>query len=187
MKWHVQIKNLLTKLKTRLAGLNKLKYIVPYSIRKIITQSIFTSVLVYCLPLFGGCEMFQIKELQVLQNKAGQIVTHSAPRSRRSDLFDRLDWLTVNQLIVYHTLIVVYKVRLNNTPEYLANKLKNDSRNGRIVIQNTDLSLAQKSFVIRGSNNWNSLPEHIRSQKKIGSFKKQVKTWIIDSIPRFLE
>ena len=131
--------------------------------------------------------MFHFKELQVLQNKAGQIVTHSAPRSRRSDLFDRLDWLTVNQLIVYHTLIVVYKVRLNNTPEYLANKLKNDSRNGRIVIQNTHLSLAQKSFVIRGSNNWNSLPEHIRSQKKIGSFKKQVKTWIRESIPRFLE
>ena len=100
-------------------------------------------------------------------------------------MFDRLDWLTVNQLIVYHTLIVVYKVRLNNTPEYLANKLKNDSRNGRIVIQNTHLSLAQKSFVIRGSNNWN--PEHIRSQKKIESFKKQVKTCIRDSIPRFLD
>ena len=61
LKWHVQIENLVAKLKTKLAELNKLKYIVPYSIRKI-----FTSVLVYCLPLFGGCEMFQIKDLQVL-------------------------------------------------------------------------------------------------------------------------
>ena len=186
LKWHTQTENLLSKLKTRLAGLIKIKHIVPYSIRKTITQSIFNSIMTYCLPLFGGCDMYQIKGLQVLQNKAAQVVTHSAPRARRADLYDKLEWLTVNQLIVYHTLITVFKVRQNNEPEYLAERLKVDTRNRRILIPNTNLRLAQKSFITRGSANWNDLPEFIRSQEKIGIFKKQVKKWIEVNVPRFL-
>ena len=105
LKWQVQVQNLIFKLRTRLSGLNKIKYIVPFHMRKIITQSIFNSIMVYCLPLFGGCDKSEVKNLQVLQNKAAQIVTHSPPRSRRSELYDKLEWLTVNQLIVYHTLL----------------------------------------------------------------------------------
>ena len=141
LKWNVQVENLLSKLKTRLTGLNKIKFIVPFSIRKIITHSIFNSILVYCLPLFGGCDIGQIKDLQVLQNKAAQIVTHSPPRSRRNDLYDKLGWLTVNQLIVYHTLITVFKIRESKEPEYLAGKLSIETPTGRIMIPNTKLSL----------------------------------------------
>ena len=187
LKWHCQVENLLLKLKTRLAGLNKLKFLVPYNIRKTITQSIFSSIMVYCLPLFGGCNESQIKALQVLQNKAVQIVTHSPHRTRRSVMYDKVEWLTVNQLIVYHTLITVFKVRKNNEPEYLAAKLKNDTRTGRIFIPNTDLGLAQKSFIIRGSTNWNDLPQNIRTQPKIGIFKKLAKKWIADNISRFVD
>ena len=187
LKWHSQIENLLSKLKTRLAGLSKLKYLVPFGIRKTITQSIFNSVMVYCLPLYGGCDKYQIKAIQVLQNKAALIVTHLPPRTSRIELFERVNWLTVNQLIVYHTLITIFKVRQNNEPEYLATKLKNDTRTGRILIPNTDLRLAQNSFVIRGSASWNALPESIRSQAKIGTFKKLTKKWISDNIPRFMD
>ena len=187
LKWHSQIENLLSKLKTRLAGLSKLKYLVPFGIRKTITQSIFNSVMVYCLPLYGGCDKYQIKAIQVLQNKAALIVTHLPPRTSRTELFERVNWLTVNQLIVYHTLITIYKVRQNNEPEYLATKLKNDTRTGRILIPNTDLRLAQNSFVIRGSASWNALPESIRTQAKIRTFKKLTKKWISDNIPRFMD
>ena len=187
LKWHVQVENLLSKLKTRLAGLNKIKYIVPYNNRKIITQSIFNSIMIYCLPLFGGCDQKEIKDLQVLQNKAAHIVTHAPPRSRRSDLFDRLEWLTVNQLIVYHTLISVFKIRQNKEPEYLAERLLNDTCTGRILIPNVQLRLTQNSFLIRGSTNWNQLPQHIRNQTKIGSFKMKVKKWIVENVQRFKE
>ena len=35
LKWHAQVTNLLSKLKTRLTGLNKIKFIVPFNTRKI--------------------------------------------------------------------------------------------------------------------------------------------------------
>ena len=109
LKWNVQVEKLIGKLKTRLVGLTSLKYVVPYHIRNTITLGMFNSVMVNCLPVFGGCNTDQIKSLQVLQNRAAQVVTHSPPRSRREVMYNKLKWLTVNQLVVYLTLLTVFK------------------------------------------------------------------------------
>ena len=185
LKWHSQIKKLLGKLKTRLVGLNKLKFIVPYETRKTMTMGIFNSVLIYCLPLFGGCDKGEIKDLQVIQNKAAQIVTHKPPHTHRKDLYDQLGWMSVSQLVVYHTLLLVFKIRQSGEPEYLATFLKYDNRTAHIVVPNTKLTLAKKSFCFRGSSNWNSLPENLRKSFKIGEFKRGVKKWIVENISRF--
>ena len=127
LKWHSQIADLLAKLRKRLTGLANLKYIVPFQVRKIITEGIFNSVLVYCLPLYGGSDIGHVKDIQVLQNKAAQIVCHAPPRAKRSQMFDTLGWMTVNQLVSYHTLITIFKIRNSSEPEYLARFLKDDS------------------------------------------------------------
>ena len=54
LKWQAQFKLLHEKLQTRLVGLMKLKFIVETSTMKTITEGLFNSVLVNCLPLFGG-------------------------------------------------------------------------------------------------------------------------------------
>ena len=187
LKWHQQIDNLLGKLRKRLVGLAKLKFIVPYFTRKAIAQGIFNSVLVYCIPLFAGCDIEELKALQVLQNKAAQIVTNSPPRAKRSDMYDKLGWLTVNQLGVYHTLLTVFKVRQSKEPEYLSEVLNKDSRNGRIIIPNTSLTLAKKSFTFRGSSDWNALPLEVRNCSKIGRFKINARKWISENVERFLD
>ena len=106
-----QASQLLGKLKKRLVGLTKLKFLAPYSIRKTIAEGVFNSILVYCLPLFGGMDDGDIKDLQVMQNKAAQVVTLSPPRAERSVMFNKLGWLTVNQLTFYHSVISVHKIR----------------------------------------------------------------------------
>ena len=187
LKWHTQISALLTKLRKRLVGLQNLKHIAPYSLRKLVTEGIFNSVLVYCLPLYGGMDTGDLKDLQVLQNKAAQIVTFSPPRAERSPMYDRLGWLTVNQLIFYHSVIAVFKIRSSHEPEHLAGIFGNDSRNRRIVIPNLDLKLSHKSFTLRGAESWNQMPLNIRVNTKIGTFKKLVKKWIIQNVPRFID
>ena len=58
LKWHKQIEMLLKKLRKRLTGLVKLRSIIPFHLRKRITEGMFTSVLAYCLPVFGGCNQY---------------------------------------------------------------------------------------------------------------------------------
>ena len=187
LKWHKQIQYLQERLKGRLAGLSHIKFILPFSTRKIISEGMFNSVLSYCLPLFGGCDLQEIKDLQILQNKAARIVTHSQLRTNRDRMYDQLSWLTVRQLIMYHTLLTVYRIRATEEPEYLARILCYESRLDKIVVPNPKLTLRQKSFTIRGACNWNSLPQYIRRLDTISSFKKEVKAWIKREVPRFLD
>ena len=187
LKWHSQIGKLVKKLKDRLAGLAHVKFVLPYQLRKSVSEALFNSVLGYCIPLYGGCDLGELRDLQVLQNRAAQLVTHSPPRAVRKPMYDMLDWLTVNQLLRYHTLLAVYRIRVSKEPEYLASSLCNDNRLGKIIVQITRLTLAMKSFKIRGACNWNALPEDIRNTSKIGVFKKKLKIWIKLNVPRFLD
>ena len=69
LKWNHQVSFLNSKLSKRLAALMNLKYILPYGTLKKIVEGMFNSILVYCLPLFGGCDIQYLKELQVLKTE----------------------------------------------------------------------------------------------------------------------
>ena len=100
LKWQRLVLELQKKLKKRIARLAHLKFILPYQLRKIVSEGMFNSVLGYCLPLFGGCNIGDIRDLQVLQNKVAQIITHSPRYANRNSMNDDLDWLTVNHLTI---------------------------------------------------------------------------------------
>ena len=188
MEWSGQIEDLQAKLKKRLGGLANLKHIMGSSCKKNIVEGVFNSVLCYCLPLFGGCNSSDLKCLQVQQNKAAQIVVSMPPRSHRDNMYDRLNWLTVNQLVVYHTLVSVHRIRQTEQPEYLADILCKTSRqvSSGIIVENNKLGLARKSFTIRGAQQWNKLTSSLRMEQKLSKFKKGLKKWIAENVPRFL-
>ena len=74
MKWNFQYSSLKKKLKNRLSGVYMLKNVLPYSTLKLICEGWFNSVLVYCLPLFGGGNKGDIGDLQIIQNKVVRLV-----------------------------------------------------------------------------------------------------------------
>jgi hypothetical protein len=124
--------------------------------------------------------------LVVAQNQAAQIVLKLPPRSNRDYMYTKLNWLTVNQLVAYHTLIAVYRVRQSKEPEYLARILCKDTKQGNIVMKNKELGLYRNSFIFRGSVMWNELHKNLKTEKQIGKFKTGLKKWVMETIPRFL-
>merc|ERR1711954_195671 len=127
LKWTVYISNLRKRLSKRITGIHKIRKILPFQTLKIITEGWFNSVLAYCLPLFGGCDVSDMNDLQVLQNKVARLITFSESRTPRIHMFEKLQWLSVNQLIFYHTVLTVYRIRQSEEPEYLASKLTMDN------------------------------------------------------------
>ena len=187
LKWTKQVLMVTAKLAMRLKALLQLQYICPYAIRKTIAEGIFNSILVYCLPVYGGMEVSLIKEIQVLYNKAARIVCRAHPRTSRKVLFDHLGWMTMRQLIVYHSLLAVFKVRNTGEPEYLHRILSQDSRNNRIMIPRQKLSLSSESFCQRASRQWNQLPTSIRCQVKLKLFKTELKISVTRNVSQFYE
>ena len=86
------------------------KRFCPFQVRNTLAEGIFNSAMIYCLPLFGGMGKTLCNRLQSLQNRAARFVYNAPQHVHRSKLFRKLEWLSVNQLTLYHTLVTVYKM-----------------------------------------------------------------------------
>ena len=185
LKWHQQIEGVLRKLKKRLAGLENLRLALPYETRKRIAEAMFISILSYCLPLYGGCDKRNLESLQVMQNRAGRLVTLSSRWTSRKEIFAKLDWFSVKQLLLYHSALTTFRVRRSKEPEYLSEIMSLDSLRGNIVIPHTYLSLTKQSYCYRGAEEWNRLPHNIRRIDKVEHFKVELRKWIKENVEPF--
>ena len=121
----------------------------------------------------------------MIQNKVARVITKSHQRRNRCEMYDQLNWFTVKQLIVYHTLLTIFRIKETNEPEELASILNKENRNKKIIIPQSNLTLYRMSFTYRGISLWNKLPKSCKETKKIGHFKAQLKIWIKEEVSRF--
>ena len=167
--------------------MEKLKCSLPFDQKKTIVQGLFISVLTYCLPVFGGCDRGELDSLQIMQNRAARLITDCGLRTPRHDLYRMTGWLTVRQLVFYHTALCTFRIRLNKEPEYLSQLMNRNNRYDKIIVPNTRLSLALNSYCFRGASQWNRLPENIRLCTEARRFKSLLKSWIQTNVPQFGE
>ena len=161
LKWSRQIEQLTSKLKTRVAGLQKIRYVMNRGTRKNIVQGVFNSILCYCIPLFGGCNKAELNQLQVQQNRAAQCVLGLPFRTSRSILFEKLGWTTLQQLVAYHTIITIFRIKKKVEPEHLASYLFRDNIYDNIIVKISDKDYYRNSFIYRGSTLWNKAPKFL--------------------------
>ena len=206
-----KIVGLLPKLSQRVGMLSKLNKFMTRSQFRLTCEGLFTSCLLYCLPLFtnvwGLHDMddtdrryvaftkADCRKLQVLQNKTLRLKTGNyTMNAPTSELLDAANDMSVHQLGAYQTLVTVFRILTSGQPEYLAERLvlktqEEDSRTSRL--QNTiqsqrkcNLTISRSGFLFRGSRLWNLLPLKTRLEKKIGPFKAEARKWVLKSISR---
>ena len=123
--------------------------------------------------------------LQRIQNKAARVVT-------KLNLSTAGHWLSVHQLAVYQTCVLVYKVLEHKSPQYLFTMFTTDyTRNtrqaARMEIRQDsevpDLNLTMDGFRWRATMEFNKIPAEIRQMKTLKSFKTSLWKWITTAIP----
>ena len=67
----------------------------------------------------------------------------------------------------------------------MAAALGRDNKFGNIIVNNSKLGLYKKSFVPRGSVLWNRLPKNLRTIKKVGIFKNNLRKWVAENVEKF--
>ena len=76
LKWtnHILLSedSLVKKLGTRLSALKLIGKVADFKTRKMLADGLFMSKLIYLIPLWGGCEKYLLKALQVVQNKSAR-------------------------------------------------------------------------------------------------------------------
>ena len=202
-----KIVGLIAKLSQRVGILTKLSNVMPSDKFDQICEGLFTSKLIYCLPLWA--HVFNLptmddnnrrytafsksdnRRLQVLQNRVLRLKTGLPRDTHLTDLLQESNCMSVQQLTAYHTLMTVHRVITTGFPKYLANKLKLKKPGvvvfphrqlNTIEVPNVNLTLSRGGFIYRGAILWNLLPQIMRSEENPKSFKNQLRKWIKSNI-----
>ena len=190
MKWEEHLQDnkesAIKSLSTRLGALKMIGRVGSFKTRKMVGNGIFMSKLTYLIGLWGGCNMHLLKSLQIMQNKAARVVTKLDWSTSTSVLLAQYCWLSVKKLLVYHSVVLVYKVLKSKQPKPLHSMFpteytyKKTSTARSMSIQqrgHPTLDIGKDSFRWRAAKSYNQLPVSIKSCESLEQFKLEAKKW----------
>ena len=114
MKWNYHIRyskqSIMRQLTSRINGLKKIAKNATFNTRLTVANGAVMSKLVYLITVWGGAQQYLLKVLQVQQLTAARTVCGFLSRGwNKKKLLDRVGWLSIRQLIFYHTVIQAQK------------------------------------------------------------------------------
>ena len=181
-----QISNLCKQLYIELRRLKHISYFLDTTALKKIASSFILSRIDYCNSLYANLPLCKLNRIQSLQNYAARILLKKSKYDHVKPLLQELHWLPVRFRIDYKIAILVFKCLNNLAPVYIKNLIESyqPSRNLRssskkLLFQKrfNYKTIGERSFSFYGPLIWNSLPQHLREEESITSFKKQLKTY----------
>ena len=166
-KWNCHVRDskgsLSAILTNRINALSKIARYSSFKNRKLIANGIIMSHITYLIQLFGGCSEYLLTALQVQQNRVARLVTGLGWWTPTATLLLQCGWLSIRQLVVYHSLLLLFKIKQKQRPEYIfsriSSKFKRVTRNATFGGIRDDInfssSLANQSFLPRTIKIWN--------------------------------
>ena len=178
--------SLIKCLTSRLNSLRLKASNASFKTRLMLANSFFMSSLIYMIVNWGSAEKYLVKTVQVIQNKAARYVSKQSWYTPTRVILQHCGWLSVKQLIVYHSVLQVWKLLVYKAPRLLFSRLQLSNTRSRenftLNLPPVTTRLGRGSFFVRAVHSWNSLPTDIRSIKKLNTFKKKLKQWISTNI-----
>ena len=105
LKWRHHImeheQSIIMQLTSRVNGLTLITSRADFHTKLMVANGLIISKLSYLIQLWGGCEGYLLKMLQVQLNRAARSVTGLSGFTSTRKLMDMCGWLTVKQLIVF--------------------------------------------------------------------------------------
>ena len=191
-KWRKHIlgdeKSLIGQLTSRINGLSMITPRATFATRLMVANGIVISKLCYLIQLWGGCEDYLIKALQVVQTRAARTVCKQNWFTPTHVLLTRCRWLSVRQLVFYQTAIMTFKIMKTGAPAYLGDRMRTafpyntrQATTGAIRFgeeYSSKHALNHNSFKYRATVEYNSIPGTIRAANSLQTFKTKLRTWI---------
>ena len=127
LKWAEYLQNsensLIKQLNTRLNALRMIGQVASFRARLMVANGIFCSKLIFQMSLWGGAEECLLSSIQKVQNKAARYVTRRGIYSSSVEILRQCGWLSVRQLVFFHSATLIYKAIITCYPKYIHSKL----------------------------------------------------------------
>ena len=191
LTWNTHIRDtkssLISQLTSRINALRRVCQNGSFKTKLKVANGIIMSKLSYLITVWGGAQEYLLDALQVQQLSAARVVCgfYSKFWSKRR-LLKQVNWLSVRQLIFYHTVLQTHKTLSTGRPRPLYNRISNNfpyltrgAATGQIR-ENEDFN--HRSFKYRARKSFNKVPVEVRTGS-VQTVKKKLKSWVKENIP----
>ena len=197
MQWNHHLrdhsKSVVRQLTTRVNGLKKIARNATFKTRLMIANGAVMSRLMYLISVWGGAQKYLLKSLQVQQLTAARSVCGYFSRFwSKQKLLHRVGWLSIRQLIYFHTVLQAHKVIVSGKPVAIMETISThhpystrNAANGRIRFGESfrgDSSLVDASFKHRAVHFYNEVPASVY-RGSLPSVKYKLKDWVKKNVP----
>ena len=122
LKWKPHVQKVATKIRQINGVLNKLKFVFPQRVLRILYTSLIESHINYCLLLWGT----NYDQIFKLQKKAMRTISFSHHKAHTSPLFKTMELLNIRDMYNIQLLKLHYKIKNGVIPPYFSNFLSDD-------------------------------------------------------------
>ena len=154
-----------------------------------LVHAVISSRLDYCNSLFFNVSRENINKLQKVQNAAARLVVRKRKRQSIAGSIAKLHWLRVESRIIFKILLLVYKgIQGTSSKNIWLDFKSHNCRPEEFLMLKTSFcktKYGKRMFKYHAPRLWNALPLHIRTEEKIDSFKKMVKTLLFKDTEGF--
>ena len=179
--------SLVSTLTTRISALKRISKVSSFKTRLEVCTALVISKILYVLPLCGGAPEFMLTAVQRKLNEAMRVVTRrrwevlGRRLTSTADLLRQCGYLSVRQMVHYHSVALVKKVLLHRAPVHLydvvcralASGVRHHyptSTAGTRVVAPARLAAANTSWRWRATAQYAALPEWLKREESLPAF-----------------
>ena len=191
LNWKAHIQRIQSKLSSACGIMYRLRNKVPRSVARLLYFSIAYAYLNYCNSIWSSCSTSVIQQLFVTQKKLIRFMMKKRRLEPSTPLFKRLRILKLPEIIKLNTAIFVFKSVNNLIPspinyEFRVQRHYNLRRGTQLNIPFARSKQTQRFLHIRGAHLWNELPQELRENRTLISFKLNLKKYFLLSYDQWV-
>ena len=188
MTFAAHIDDLVRRCTGALCGLSHSRHCLPQATVIKLVEGLVISPIRYCLTVYGTTNKTQLCRLQRILNFGARVISGRRKYDHISDVLRELNWLTAENLFMYHSLTLLNKIRCISEPETLAHSLiarrnihhHSTRQSDQLVTPQIRSESGKRRFLYSIVTKFNGLPAAMRDMQ-LSPFKGEMRKWLLRS------
>lgn len=183
LSWSEHGKQVCRKTLYSLHCLQRLKYIMPQSVKLTLVQALIFPIFDYTDVVYLSLREQDAKRLQCAQNSCMRFIFNVKRRDHITPTYMEANCLKLKYRRAMHAVTLIFKILKSRSPAYLHCRLRplTSVRNGLLLRAPERKTAAYgKMYVPYACRLWNTLPKEVRSEATIASFKSKLLKFMLD-------
>ena len=187
LSWRKHINLRIQRAMGNFIALARFKKFLSLEAKLMLCESMVLSQFNFCDAVYLNIDIYLQKKIQKMQDLCLKFIFNIKKNQHCNydELRSSLNWMDMNQRMIAHSLVILYKILNGHGPSYLSDLFTQHFEireritrtfSGNIYLPNINASARhRKSFNIYISRVWNLLPDNVKSSSTSNSFKIKIK------------